>query len=354
MSYPYYQNSHESSQPPSAAARAFARFAQSPLNVFAILAYTCYTVIATIQSLPMLEYLDDCFDLIEYSFPYFLTMLSTLLLFVAPIIITCGLWSMYASGGKNGGGAVRGGIATYVTLSATIVVCALWVFFEENSYILEYMDMSEVLGELFFPVSFFIFNMVASATMCGFANAVEYTAYYGKPSVDGVAKAGILILIACFVNLLAYFGVFESVDSGAIIDSLDSGDEAMANVAQISHYAAYLLFGFAALNYSSTVGQASSEDFAHEQRDFMKAMTPSGETWRCSCGRVNAIYCSSCVCGATKHSQTTRPATQPTYRSTHTTTQANPASDYIFCDKCGGKNAAKAKFCGTCGNKLIN
>lgn len=342
MSYPNYQNSHESPKPPAAVARAYAQFAKSPLIIFAILAYTCYTVVATIQGIPMLEYLDDCFDLLEYSFPYFMTMFSAICLFIAPIIITCGLWTMFASGGKNGGGAVRGGIVFYVFLSATMVVCALWFFFDENSYILDYMD--EVLGELFFPVSFFIFNMVASATMCAFANAVEYTAYYGAPSADGVAKAGILILIACIVNLLAYSGVFESMDSSAILYSLDSDDEAMAHVAQISHYVAYALFGITALIYSSTITQAAAEDRGQEQQEFMKTMAPTGETWKCSCGRVNAVYCSSCVCGATK----------PIHQSTHTNTRANPAAGYIFCDKCGTKNAARAKFCGTCGNKLIN
>ena len=36
---------------------------------------------------------------------------------------------------------------------------------------------------------------------------------------------------------------------------------------------------------------------------------PSGGGWKCSCGRINAAYISSCVCGLNKHAATA--ATEP-------------------------------------------
>ncbi len=41
--------------------------------------------------------------------------------------------------------------------------------------------------------------------------------------------------------------------------------------------------------------KANSPQFTYEHR------TPSVEEWRCSCGRINKNYVSSCVCGFSKH-----------------------------------------------------
>ena len=249
---------------------------------------------------------------------------------------------MCASDGKKGAGAVRGGIVINVVLSVATVVSLLLVCYDEDNYIIDYMDSGEILERVWFPAGFAVFNIVASAAMRGFANAVEYTASYGKPSADGVAKAGILILITCVWNLFIYFGTFESGDYIYVLSDLDWDDENMTTVIQTCRMIAYVLFGAAALIYSSTITQAAAEDRGLEKKEFMKTMPPSGETWTCSCGRVNAVYCSSCVCGATK----------PIHKLVQPTPGANVASDYVFCVRCGRKNAGKAKFCGGCGNKL--
>ena len=344
MSYFEYQDSPVSSNTTSAVARAYARFSKSPLVLLAILAYTGYTIVVAVQCFPWLEYLDECVEAMKNDFPYAVADISAICIFAPMIIITCGLWTMCASDGKKGAGAVRGGIVINVILSVATVGSLLLICYDEDSYIIDYLDTGEILERVWLPVGIAVFNIVASAAMCGFANAVEYTASYGKPSADGVAKAGILILITCVWNSFIYFDVFESMDYSYVLSALDWDNENMTTVIQTCRMIAYVLFGFAALNYSSTVGQAGSEDFAQEQQEFIKTMPPSGETWTCSCGRVNAVYCSSCVCGATK----------PIHQSAHTNTRANPVTGRIICPKCGRENSPKAKFCGGCGNKLIN
>lgn len=321
MSYLNYQNSPGSSNPPSAVARACSRFAKSPLIILAILAYTGYAVIGAIQSAPMLEHLGDCFEILEESFFLFMTLFSAMFLFLGPVLITLGLWIMLATGGKNGAGAVCGGIRTYVILSITMLAGMLLFYMVE----LDAMDyLEEMLEEMWPSLCSFIFNMVASSSLCAFANAVEYTAANGKANVDGVAKAGILILLTFGLNLLIYFDVFENMSYGTLLDSLDAESEELANIAQICHMVAYGLFGVAALVYNGSMAQAGAEERRHQHQATAQPVP-----------------------------QYVPAAPQATVQPAPQTVQANPVSGPVVCPRCGRENAAKAKFCGGCGNKLV-
>ena len=188
------QYSPASSSTPSIVSKTNYQFVKSPLVLFAISAYTIYTAIAVIQSIPNLEYLDDCFDILTVSPLLAVVVFCALILFIAPIIITVGLWNMYNSGGSNGASTVCSGIRTYVTLFITAFVCALlFVFIEYDA--LEYAD--DVLEESFLPIAYIIFSMIAISSMCNFALAVESTTVRRKANVDGVSRAGVQMLVFC-------------------------------------------------------------------------------------------------------------------------------------------------------------
>ena len=351
MSYPDYQNYPASSNSPSTVERAYGKFAKSPLIILAILVYTCYAAVAAIQSIPMLEYVEECFEIMEESFLLFTTMFSAIFLFVGPLVVTIGLWIMLASGGKKGADTVCGGIRTYVILSVTMLLSILLFYVVE----LDAMDyLEEILEESYLSLGIFVFNMIASAALCAFANATEYTARNGKPNMDGVAKAGVLILITCVLNLLVYLDVFESISYGSILSSLDAEDEKLANIAQICHMAAYGLFGISALVYLGSMPQAGGENPVDRHKAAERPMVITGETWKCTCGRVNPCHCNTCVCGASRPGNVLQPAPEIVSETPQTTAQAYSAPDHIFCTKCGRKNAARAKFCGQCGNKLAD
>lgn len=83
---------------------------------------------------------------------------------------------------------------------------------------------------------------------------------------------------------------------------------------------------------------------------------PIVSKWQCSCGRVNPLYVSSCVCGTNKNDSINQHKAAIT---TVDTSESSPkayavtADKICFCRKCGNKLIDNAAFCSKCGTKII-
>ncbi len=69
----------------------------------------------------------------------------------------------------------------------------------------------------------------------------------------------------------------------------------------------------------------------------------SAAEWRCSCGRVNPKYQSSCVCGKSRFENMTQTKAEATV--------AAPQTDR-FCVNCGEKLIENSRFCRKCGTAV--
>jgi len=345
----YYNNPQSSGtapNAPSAVTTACQKFVKSPLILCAIAAYTCYTAIAAIQGIGSLEYLDDCFQLFELSFLLGIGSIIALLMFIPPIIITYGLWSMYNSNGKFGADPVRSGINANIGMIIGFLSCYLLAILTAGG------DLSgsfgEILEHLLFPLAYFCFSLVAVASLRDFADSVQSTACGGKAYTGGVSRSGTLMVIYLFLTLLIYMDVIDTIDVNSILSMIsEMSDNSLYEIASISHIATFVLFCIATFIYCDTMNRAKAVD------DSTPVAAPATTGWKCSCGRVNPDYCSTCVCGASKSTPGNRQNQFASARPQPQTTEpASAAKDYVFCTECGAKCSGQAKFCKACGNKL--
>lgn len=112
---------------------------------------------------------------------------------------------------------------------------------------------------------------------------------------------------------------------------------------------------FSSLGLSILRSRYLLEDFKPIKRPASEATNkdciPTGG-WRCSCGRNNAAYVSTCYCGLTK-----RDIQHSLGKSTSTSdTSTNAVGDHdqiCFCRKCGEKLIDNSIFCRKCGTRIV-
>lgn len=348
----YNNTSQKQSTPTAIACR---QFVKSPLILCAIIAYTVYAVICAIVGIEAIGALDDAFKLFEVSFLLGVAVVTALLMFIAPIVITCGLWKMYNSEGKLGADIVRAGINTYYGMSICLFTCALiGALSQKNS--------DDSVGEVLLVVAYVSFSLVAIASLRNFADAVQSGSRGGSACTDDVFKSGILMAVYLVLTLIIF---------GDVIDGLGVLNSSLIELSVIARLVALLLFCISAFVYRETMNSAKAED--------RKVSASAATGWRCSCGRTNPDYCRTCVCGASKPvgsiKQEAPAATQPTEQETEEKVSASDDTnqeasteaqsmeqkveqertvrDYIFCSECGEKCPGQAKFCRNCGSKII-
>ncbi len=339
-----YQNQPQAAQVSpgalSAASRATSQFTRSPLVLMAVIAYTCYSAITTIQMLPTLKHIRVCFSIFEISFFLGLAALTLFFFFIASIIITAGLWIMYSHEGKQGANIVNAGINTYLGLYITLIASvALALVFVGGV-----VGLSMILSELLIPMGYIVFSLVTVAWLRKLVNAVNTSALLKIAHNEGVSTVGKLVMIYLALTLLAYLNVIDTVGSlGAFSVLSDLQLTSVSELASICHMAALLLFGISAFVFNNAMLRARFED---KRRQAEQPSAPEVvHMWQCSCGHVNPDYTTTCICGASKH--------QAVIDRAAAETQTAPAADHIFCSECGGKCPAQARFCINCGAKIL-
>ena len=357
---PGYKSSNISEDEPTEASKACVSFIQSPLVFFAILAYTIYATISAVEGVKALSYMDETFQMMKVSFLVGIGLLFLELLPFQPIIVTVGLWQMLNSGGKWGASTVRIGISTFVIGGLCSLGCLLVGLISElNSA--EYV--TDLLEELFLPIAFMIFAMIAISSLRGFAESVEYTALSGRACTDGVIKAGVLVATYLGFTLLFFKDVIETVKSGPFSPELRLGSEGV--VGTVARLGSLLLFCISAFVFDIMILRV--------RRKCANAVVADAPTWQCACGQVNRDYAYTCVCGAQKPVITTQnaktnattPVTQPVVGQLGTqpasgqftnekAEQSVTPTEHIFCSECGCKCLAQSKYCKACGSKLIH
>lgn len=70
-------------------------------------------------------------------------------------------------------------------------------------------------------------------------------------------------------------------------------------------------------------------------------------SWRCSCGRHNANYVSSCCCGLSKRDA------QNDQTKNALSTAVNDSNQFRFCSNCGNKLIINSVFCSKCGTRIV-
>jgi len=364
-------SSNTSKKEPAKVSKACREFVRSPLVVCAIIAYTVYAGISVITGLAALPDLGDTFQVMEFSLVLALGLLLMQLLAFQPIIVTVGLWQMFSSDGIWGADTVKSGISTFVGgISSSLCFLLAGIIFESESTEI----LSVLFDELLIPMIYFVFSMVAIFSLRGFAESVEYTAQSGKACTGGVVKVGTLIAIFLGLTLIMLVDIAEAIEESLFASVLSPlTDDSLVTISTVARLGSLLLFCISAFVFNHTIELASETD-----KNVAVATAP---TWQCTCGRVNQDYVRTCICGATKHTATasnvrpnaTAPATQPIVtqpvippttarfegvpsagQSTNENAkQSDTPTAYIFCSECGYKCLAQAKFCKSCGSKLI-
>ena len=369
----------------SAVAKACGEFTKSPVIVGGILAYSAYTVITGIQSLGQLKNIKYCFQLMEISFGLGVAMLLLMFAFIPPIIVTVGLWKMYNSQGNDGGDTVRGGIHGALVLSIGTIVMIFLTLVSETG---DYLPLDVVMDELFLPLAFYVYSLVAIGSLCNFAVAVQETAMSSKAQTYGVRRAGFLVAVQLVLMLLTYLKVTDTLEILGLLSMLNQGsDDFMTDLAAIARPAALLCFSIGAFSFDTAMEQAAAVD---RSSNAQAKASVAKDDWVCpTCSRRNASYVSSCACGTSKNSaEKARTITKqeaglswicPTcgrdnvfYISTCACGTPRPealkapedpkaaeepkasgnADGSFYCTECGNKCAAGAKFCRNCGTKL--
>ena len=347
MDYQNSQQSPASVEAPSAVSLANNSFLKSPLILFAVICYVVYTVVATYNTLPCLGNIDLIFKIISISFFMFLSTFCALFLFIGPVLIAVGLCKMYFSGGKKGASLLCAGIRVFMVLSCIMVASMLLFFIFERDALKQF---SAFIDEAGLPLVFFIFGVVASLSMCEFAYAVQYTSVTGKPSTDGVAKAGILMVIYSAASLFCLFELIENLNvfQTSAHSILGNTDTSTIELANLFHIAAYVLFSIAALNYVNVISRAEEADLYQEklakeaQEQAKEAEKQAQEAARQA--REAEKQAQEAASQASAPPVQTAPVTPPV-------AQPSSVQEYLFCTNCGKQCAATAKFCRYCGHK---
>ena len=328
MNYPGYPQTPPAAPREKAVTIANRNFIKSPPILIAIICYTIYAGITTINVLPSLEYLPYLFEIIDISFFLFLATFSAYILFIVPIIITIGLWTMYTSGGTNGAGTVRGGISLYVTLVITMLISLLLYLFVQLEN-MEYLDefIEALFDELALPFAYLIFGLVAISSLSGFASCVEYTSIYHRPNTEGATKAGVLILIFCGLTFLAVMEIADKL-GGVETLGLSLSDDNESQAAAICRLASLVLFGISALNYTRTLEQAETTNTYNPPYQ----ANPYGQPYQ------------------PPYTPPQQPVQQAPQQPAPTAPQET--AETITCSNCGTQNTAPAVFCKICGKKL--
>lgn len=76
----------------------------------------------------------------------------------------------------------------------------------------------------------------------------------------------------------------------------------------------------------------------------MRTGPVGNDEWRCSCGRVNKKYVTTCACGKNRSGSTAQLAKE--------TAPVMETNDKATCPKCGNAYGKDSKFCTGCGTKL--
>ena len=326
----------------SAASRATSQFVRSPLVLTAIIAYTCYAAINAVQSLYVFDVLDTCFILFDFSVFLGLAMMALLFLFIAPVIVTVGLWIMYSHDGKQGANIVNAGINTHLGLFIGGIAGIALALISVGGLV----GLGMVVSQLFLPVAYIAFSLVAIAWQRKFAEAVYTSAILKTARNNGVSTAGTLMIIHVALTLLAYLNIFDTLGSMNEYFALSEIRlTSTSELANIAHIAALLLFGISAFVFNNAILRARVED--RKQEPPQAAASKVIHVWQCSCGYVNPGETTTCICGASKDgSRTDHPQSD-------TTPQPNAASDDVVCPQCGTPSPADSTFCGHCGAKIL-
>ena len=237
-----------------------------------------------------------------------------------------------------------------------------------------------------------------SANMCPHCGcATEYGAKSAqvKGLSVGAAVAGVLSLIGLILFITGLGAVLEGVDDyGSFARWMARDDEAIGGVIKLAVGLGMALGGAIFLFKVKGTAQYIAREVAYateaEQTESVQAdySNCAEGTWICSCGRVNAVYVTSCTCGVKKRdaippkvvTKAIDPESfshNPVAVKTWTCSCGRVHPDYLtscvcgvskrdarfskdhggatensiwICGNCGNKNNAAYRFCGHCGN----